>query len=356
MSTNSNNKFKSQFVNLQKELINMDNHNPKNLIEVCKKKPFSIFMMFLSSCLFTFAITVILAQSKTIPSGLTAIPTLITYIFSITKPYFSFIYLLLNLPLIIIFWKSIKKSFLYLTIIWMIFQNLWNLFFNIEIIKNFLIYHISITSESWNINKALESNSDLWQIIYYTVFGSVLIGTSIGISWKFGGSTGGTDFISYYYSTKKRKPIGKILFIISISIALFSLITFGSLGHFNIGEGRIYRILGIQVISTILYIFITSIIVNLIYPKYKKVAITIYCSEPQKIMNHLKEINYWHSYNLWVGQSGYTGKETYKIKTIALYLEVKMIVSELRKVDPKIWISLKPVIETSGLFDTSRIE
>ncbi|MGZ9454152.1 YitT family protein [Mycoplasma sp. AC157] len=350
------NTFIKKIKKLENELINTGDNNPKNFIDVCKKKPFSIFMMLVSSFLFTFSIVIVLAKAKTIPSGLTAIPTLITYIFSETKHYFSLLYLALNLPLIILFWKHLKRSFMYLTIIWMIFQNLWNLFFNITVVHDFLSNHITVESDNWDVVKALELNTDLWPILYYTFLGSVLIGVSIGLAWKFGGSSGGTDFISYYYSTKKRKPIGKILFSISISIAFVSLVLFGTLGYFNIGEGKIHKILGIQVVSTIMYIFLTSMIVNLIYPKYKKVELTFHTSEPEKILAHLKVMKYWHSYNLWEGISGYTGKPTYKIKTIALYLEVKYIVNELKNVDPSIWISIKPVLETSGLFDTSRIE
>ncbi|WGI36954.1 YitT family protein [Mesomycoplasma lagogenitalium] len=352
---------KINFDAISKEIINIENQNqPKNLIEIIKKRPFSIFMMLISSFIFSFGISIVLFQSKTIPSGLTAIPTLITYIAPSTAPYFTLMYFGLNLPMFIIFWKKIKKSFLYLTLLWIIFQNLWALFFMIPIgewgnIHNFFVYHISIKS-SWNIDQVLLANDDLLPIIYYSVLGSILVGFSIGIAWKFGGSTGGTDIVSYFYSTKKKKPIGRLLFIISISIAFSSLIIFGSLGAFNIGSGKIYRLFGVQLISTLIYIFMTSSIVNIIYPKYKKVCISIYTTEPEKISAHLKNINYWHSYSIWKGTSGYTGNDIYKVQTITLLLEVKPILRHLKQIDPKIWISLEPVIETTGLFNTSKVE
>ncbi|MBN3534561.1 YitT family protein [Mycoplasma procyoni] len=347
---------KNRFHAISKEIINLEHQTtPQTFLQVIKRKPFSIFMMLISSMMFSFGITIILSQSKTIPSGLTAIPTLITYIVPQTQPYFALLYLAFNLPLLIIFWKHLKKSFILLTVIWMLFQNLWQLVFNITEIHKFLVYHVSITPQNWNVENALKDNSIVFPFIYYTVIGAILIGVSIGLAWKFGGSTGGTDIISYYYSTKKKKSIGKFMFIISLIIAFSSLLIFGILGHFDIG-GKIYRVLGIQVVSTMIYIFLTSIVVNWIFPKYKKVSISFYTAEPEKIVAHLKNMRYWHSYNIWEGTSGYTGKSTYKVKTVCLYLEAKPLIEQLKQIDPTIWVSIKPVLETSGLFDTSKIE
>lgn len=356
--TTSNNRKKINFSNnIEKEVFDINANNSSiNIINIWKKKPFSIFMMFISSFLFSFGVSIFLSQGRTIPSGLTAIPTLITYLFHVTEPYFALMYIGLNIPLIILFRKYLKNSFIYLTIIWMIFQTLWGLILGLQPINSFLKDNVSIWKK-WNVNDSLKQTKDLWPILYYTIMGASLMGIGIGIAWKFGGSTGGTDIISYYFSTKKKKPIGKFMMIISIIISFASLTIFGLLGHFDITEqGSINELLGIQVMATILYILLSASIVNKIYPKYKKVNITIYTSIPQEVMQHLSDIKYWHSYNMWSGISGYTKQAIHKIETIALYLEVKAIIKEIKKIDPNIWVSIKPIDNTLGKFDTSKID
>jgi ABC transporter permease protein len=46
------------------------------------------------------------------------------------------------------------------------------------------------------------------------------------------------------------------------------------------------------VIATIIYIFVYNGLVEILYPKYKKVKIEIYTKKADLIIKHLKEINY----------------------------------------------------------------
>ncbi|VEU59100.1 Uncharacterized BCR, YitT family COG1284 [Mesomycoplasma neurolyticum] len=309
--------------------------------------------------MFSFAINVIFAKSKTIPTGLTALPSIITYIIPETKPYFSLMFLAFNIPLIIFFWKKIKRKLIYMSLLWMAFQNIFNVIFNIEVLNKWLHFHFAVDQEfeEMGIDKVIEENKKIWPIIYYTFLGSTIIGLSLGIAWKNGATSGGSDFFTYYYSTKKKRSIGRVIIIFNLNVFIFSFIILILFTNFKIGNTKIIHFFGVQAFSTILYIFISSYFINIIYPKYKKVEIDIYTTNnPNKILKYLKEINYWHSYNLWCGISGYTGNKIYKIKTICFYLESNWLLAEIYKVDPNIWVSFKNIERIKGNFDTSKMD
>lgn len=44
---------------------------------------------------------------------------------------------------------------------------------------------------------------------FYTLVGGIISGYGIGLGWKFGGSTGGTDFITNYISGKYKNQLEK---------------------------------------------------------------------------------------------------------------------------------------------------
>ncbi|WAM09531.1 hypothetical protein ONA24_06065 [Mycoplasmopsis cynos] len=90
----------------------------------------------------------------------------------------------------------------------------------------------------------------------------------------------------------------------------------------NYKDSRIY--FGVREVGTILYVFIINIMINLIYPKYKKISMTIVCQDPEKVLTYFKLIKYWHSYRIEKYKSGYTGQNGYKITTIMLLLDKKI--------------------------------
>ncbi|UUD35660.1 YitT family protein [Mycoplasmopsis caviae] len=373
--------------NLELVRDNYDKDNPncksakKRLTKLYARR---LMFIFLSALIFNFGVQVFLNRGETIPSGLSGIPQLITLSHPITKPYFALIYLGCNLPLLLGFGFKIKKSFSILTTFFMLFQ----------IVTNFILVSIpigKITPDQtkyiidWlheNINfapgwtkvinvggKNLE-NPNTWPIFIYGAIGSACVAMGIVIAWKNGGSTGGTDIIAYYFSTKKQMSIGNILSIISVATTLTFLIIFGFVQPHNnyatidyVNNTQIYKDSGIRTVfgmrefTTFFYIFIVNILINLTYPKYKKVSLEISSvTYPSSVLTYFRKINYWHAYTISEGTSGYTGKKTYTVVTTMLLLETRSIIRDLKALDPKLWISIKPVVSVSGDFNTKYID
>ncbi|WP_117275047.1 YitT family protein [Mycoplasmopsis edwardii] len=356
-----------------------------------KRYWYKVLLLLVAAAIFNAGIQIFLNRAETIPSGVTGIPTLIQYVAKDTKKYFALIYLGCNIPLFLLFGFKIKKSFVILTLIFMIFQILTNLIFTQPTVAQWFEENIKLTEK-------YDSYTG-WSNLIYTFIGAMFVAVGIAISWKAGGSTGGTDIVGYYFSTKSKKSVGQVLSIIGFTTAIIFLVIFAfikpnylkeeplsiekvlalptneyvelhdykgiaqeeaavtqryQLLYKNWKESRIY--FGMREVSTFFYILVTNIVINILYPKYKKVSLTIVSSNPEKVLAYFKLINYWHSYRIEKYTSGYTGKEGYKIETVMLLLETNNIISDLKKIDSKIWISIKGVSNIVGSFTTDFVE
>ncbi|WP_246051804.1 YitT family protein [Mycoplasma nasistruthionis] len=367
---------------------------------------FRVLLIFLAAWVFNFGIHMFLSKSDTIPSGITGVPTLLQYLFPVLSKWFALIYFACNVPLFLMFWRKIKKSFVYLTLLFMLFLQLSNTVLTIQSIHVFLFEKISFIHTDYNhyaiakeglrsfkIIEITDSNATLpqgyinvmnvyqsisnstpiegfstltieqltqliwyhegktWAILVYGTLGALLIGVGISLSWRAGGSTGGTDIIAYYFSTKSKRSVSSMLSIVGFITAVMFLVIYGLVKPNINGE-----LFGMRELSTFCYLVVTNLIINILYPKYKKVQLTIVTNEPEKVVAYFKLINYWHSYRFVEFESGYTGNKCKKIETVMLLLESKNIIHDLKIIDPKIWVSVKGVHSIAGNFNTEYVE
>lgn len=402
--------------NSQKKEINeiMNNNKDKttfwDFLKTNKKK---VLLSVLASFFFAFGSTSLLTKAATIQTGLSSISMTISLILPITKPYLNFIYLLLNVPLITIFWKKVKKQYIYSTLIFLLTNAIFGFFIGFDfgtlingkevsldslITQNILIfcpptdyyeslyaqehglknimavnlrdYTVWLEQKMGNVNNSIvetiKNGKTLgvqkgWPIFVYTLSAVGLLGAAGAISWKCGGSTGGSDIIAYYYSTKKRKSIGSLTMILGSIIVSVSLIVIWSLSQF--GSYDIKRningfesLLGLQTLSTSMYIVLYGKIVNAIYPKYEKQIIKIDTVNLELITNFLKQIHYNHPYKIHTLTSGKTGQTIYSIETVVLLLEAEDLIKKIKTIDPTAWVSKVDVKKIYGRFDYSSVE
>ncbi|WP_029513489.1 YitT family protein [Mycoplasmopsis primatum] len=370
-----------------------------------------LFFIFISAIIFNLAVIAFLNRGDTIPSGLSGFPMLAILIskdrgyFELEK-YFALLYIGVNLPLLLGFGFKIKKSFTLLTVAFMVFQLFTNMIFTtIPQVKDFIHDYINIVPGWYKLVEIKDANNNLvkiyenansWPVIINGFIGSIFAGTAIAIAWKNGGSTGGTDIIAYYFSTKKQKSVASVLFAVNLSCSTFFLIVFGlaaphkeainlstilNSGSIKFPDSNISNInsvtlelmknktfddinryvshatvFGVREFATILYIMINNVVLNILYPKYKKVSIEISTRNLDIFTNYFKQIKYWHAYTIYTAKGGYSNSDTYVITTAMLYLEAKYFVDDLKIVDPSAWIVVRPIEKVYGSFNTSYVD
>ncbi|CAM9155680.1 YitT family protein [Mycoplasma marinum] len=327
-----------------------------------------IFALLISSFLFAFGMKFFISSAKTFSSGLGAIPQLITYITSLDQKYFSILYLAINIPLLIVFYFLVKKKFIILTFLWLLLQLGWGQTMEfIPGIKSADPFAIGLYDKPINGISASEGMvTEKWAIIVQPMIGAIISGIGMSIAWKFGASTGGSDIIIYYISTKKQKSPGKIITVMSLGVALTMIIIQTSMKQvpvFQTNQGTKFSnptsaqmLFGPITWGTLGYVFVSSAMVSILYPKYKKVEVMISSSKYEQIAKYLKYSGYKHGYNISSVKSGYTDKEVKTIRTVMLFLEHKDIVKKLREIDPNVWVSVTIVKNVYGNFNAIMID
>lgn len=344
-----------------------------NLFDFVLENWKKILVIILCALCYSFGNVMFLTKASSIPSGLSSISIMLSYIFINLRPYLTLIYLFLNLPLFIIFWKKLKKKFLLLTIIFLSFNALFGFIFGFGEINDFLsnkVFNILPDINSWS-DKDIFKNNKVgattsivllgWPIFIYLAMALIFTSPFAAFVWKMGASTGGTDIIAHYYSTKKKKDVGSLLMLIGYTMASISLLIMYLIKNFgpieiskNINGFKV--LFGIQTWSSFAYILVNGLLINMLYPKYKKVILNIDTKDPKIISQWLIDSEYWHPYKIKESISGYTKQSIYTISSIVLLLESDDIVENIKKVDPTAWISISPISKIHGRFNYSKVE
>ena len=306
------------------------------------KKDVILSYLVLAICASFYAIGIqgFLQTSKIFATGIGAIASFITFTHKVLTPYFSIIYFVLNIPLLIIFWKKNRHTFMKKT-----------LFF---ITINAIVGSIFIIPEVFeffqDILQIKNPRDEVWPILVMALIAGLIVGLSLGFAYKFGGSAGGTDIIAFYFSTRKRRNVAPFLLTISLFIIVFtSTITIS----FN---DEIRKVWLVTLMSTICFLLIVLYIVNKIFPKYNKVEIVVFSEKIDEINQKLKEAKYWHSWRVVSFDSGYLNVKKKKIVTVVFLLEMKAIIKFLKEIDPKVWISVTQIHHVEGKMKTNVLD
>jgi uncharacterized membrane-anchored protein YitT (DUF2179 family) len=162
------------------------------------------FVVLIGAILNAIAMNFFLIPADVYASGFTGIAQLVS---RIATEYTSFtistgiLLLLLNIPVTILGWKVIGKSFTLYSFISVLLMS-----FFLEFLP---VIHVS---------KDLLLNA---------VFGGVIAAVGVGLTLKWGASTGGLDIIAMILSRKKDKPVGTYFFIMNAIIIVTAGYLFG---------------------------------------------------------------------------------------------------------------------------------
>jgi uncharacterized membrane-anchored protein YitT (DUF2179 family) len=151
-----------------------------------------IMIVIIGALLNAVSMNLFLIPANIYSSGFTGIAQLLSKVLSEHTPLnvsMAFLLLLLNIPVAILGWIKVGKSF---TIYSFISVVLSSLFLTIIPVK--------------------ELSHD---ILLNAVFGGVILAVGVGITLKWGASTGGLDIIAMVLSRMKDKPIGPYMFILN---------------------------------------------------------------------------------------------------------------------------------------------
>ncbi|MEH7235516.1 YitT family protein [Bacillus sp. JJ1562] len=168
------------------------------------------------------ALNLFLIPADVYSSGFTGVSQLLFRILGDYTPFHistGLILLLLNIPVAILGWKKVGKAFTLYSFVSVVLTSLF----------------LSIIP--------LERISD--DILLNAVFGAVIQAIGIGLTLKWGASTGGLDIIALVLSRSKDKPIGTYIFTLNGLIILTAGLLFG-------WEKALYTLVALYVLTRVI--------------------------------------------------------------------------------------------------------
>ena len=294
-----------------------------NLIRDTLKWSIQDFIMIvIGSFLFAFAINIFIVPNSLYNGGVLGISQLIR---SVLETYFhcsfsfdiaGIINFILNVPLFIMAYRLVSRTFFYRTVICIILQTVF-----LTIIP---VLELSIVPE----------------ILTSVLIGSILAGVASGMILSAGGSGGGTDIIGFILSMRNKSfSVGKI-----------------SRGI----NGVIYAICGLlyglpTMIYSIIYSFLASVVVDHNHKQNICSYVMIFTKEKPDVIVHFikKELNrdctYWEAYG------GFDSSKTYISYSAMSKYEMQRLERHISELSPNAFLVKSEGIGIDGNFDKQLI-
>ena len=257
-------------------------------------------------------IQLLLQPAKLYTSGVTGasqlIVNLLEQFYHMNTPVYAW-YALLNLPLIVLAWFKLGKKFTILSIISVVSASLF-----ILIIPLFPITKDPLLS---------------------SIFGGILSGAGIGLCFRYGFSTGGTDIIALIVQRSTGHTVGQVSFAVNAVIITIAGFTFG-------WDLALY---------TIISIYITNVVVDKMYIQQQKITVTVYSHKIDDISQELlKTLNRGLTLDYHL-QGAYSGEEIGSITMVLTKYQLFFAKKVIMNVDPAAFINIQPTMSISGKFN-----
>ncbi len=127
--------------------------------------------------------------------GIAGVSLLLNYLFSTPV---GMVTLLFNIPLYFLGWRTMGRSFFYKTVYANVVSALW-----VDLMANIIPGFSG-------------------EMVISALYGGIVMGTGLGLVFRGGGTSGGTDIISKWLNRKKDIPVGTMNFSINVVVILVS--------------------------------------------------------------------------------------------------------------------------------------
>ncbi|MCM3616891.1 YitT family protein [Sutcliffiella horikoshii] len=266
-----------------------------------------VLIVLVGAFLNAIAMNFFLIPADVYASGFTGVSQLI---FRISEDFLPFTIstgvtlFLLNIPVTILAWKKVGRSF---TIYSFLSVFLMSLF--LEIVP---IYTV---------------NND---ILLNAVFGGVIAAVGVGLTLKWGASTGGLDIIAMILSRMKDKPVGTYFFALNSVIIVTAGLVFG-------WEKALY---------TLVTLYASTRVIDAIHTRHEKLTAMIVTKEGQAVKEaiHAKMVR---GITAVPARGAFTGEDKEMLMIVITRYEMYDLERILKEADPNAFTN---IVQTTGIF------
>jgi uncharacterized membrane-anchored protein YitT (DUF2179 family) len=246
-------------------------------------------------------------------SGFTGIAQLLSSVIKEYTPFYistGVLLLLLNIPVAILGWKKVGKSF-----------------------TLYSVLSVAATTVFLSIVPLYPLSED---ILLNAVFGGVIVAIGVGITLKYGASTGGLDIVAMILSRMKDKPVGTYFFILNGIIIFTAGLLYG-------WEKALY---------TLVTLYASTRVIDAIHTRHEKLTAMIITKEADDLKKaiHAKMVR---GITMVPAKGAFTNEQKDMLMIVITRYELYNLEKIIKEVDPKAFTN---IIQTTGIFGFFRKE
>lgn len=269
------------------------------------RQAFTTIIMLLSAFLIAFGFNQLIIPHGMISGGVSGVTMIIGYA---TGFHISWLYLLLNIPILLWGWKSLGIHFV-----------------------GWSIVSVVATTVAMSLIPITAIVSDL---ALGSIFGGVVVGAGTGLALRQGASTGGVDILASMLTRKRDISVGMLIFILNGSIiAVLGYMT----GDWDIA------------LYSLLSIFTSSKIIDLLHIRHVKITAFIITSRSEALRIALLPLQ--RGITVIRTRGGYSDIENDMLMTVTTRYELVELRKIVKKTDPTAFVN---IVETVGIMGDFR--
>jgi uncharacterized membrane-anchored protein YitT (DUF2179 family) len=268
----------------------------------------SILFILLGAAIYAFGLVNFNMKNMLAEGGVTGITLIFYNLFSIDPAVSNII---LNIPLFFAGWRFFRRNEFIYTLL-----GTFSLSFFLYIFQHWITFDFSLTHD----------------LFLAALFAGAFIGGGLGIIFRYGGTTGGSDIVARITHKKYGWAMSKTMLVIDAAVIVLSLCYLD------------YR----QMMYTLVGIFVGAKMIDVIQKgAYSAKAIMIFSKKSELIADQIIKL-LDRSVTLIDGKGGYTGRKMNVLYCVVSRNEVFRLKSLIKELDPDAFVTVNDVHEVFG--------
>lgn len=199
--------------------------------------------------------------------------------------------------------------------------------------KKFTIYSCLMILLTGIFTDLIPSYPLTYDILLISIFGGIINGFAISLCLKVDATSGGTDFISIYFSQKTGKDSFNLILGINVVIIGLGGIIFG-------WDIALY---------SIIFQYASTQVLHLLYKNYQQQTLFIVTNKAAAVCEAISNISH-HGATIMNGEGSFEGHERSVVYSVVSSYEAQQVIAAIKAVDEKAFINAIKTETLKGRF------
>ena len=199
--------------------------------------------------------------------------------------------------------------------------------------KKFTLYSCLMIVLTSVLTDIIPAYAITYDTLLISIFGGIINGLVISLCLLMNATTGGTDFISIYLSSKRGMDSWNLVLGLNVIILSMAGFLFG-------WEKALY---------SIIFQYASTQILHILYKRYQKQTLFIVTNKTKEICNAIFSISN-HGATILDGEGSYEHQERHIVYSVVSEEECRKVIHAVREIDPASFINVIKTAELSGRF------